>query len=82
VTDGGPDSLEQAIAVTREAQGAGVDVAHVFIGGDGGEYEEALRTNRLGRVGRCLDSRNAVTLAKAIEEALVAVMTGEAAHST
>ncbi|MBQ0918274.1 VWA domain-containing protein [Hydrogenophaga aromaticivorans] len=80
VTDGGPDNLGQAIAVTREAQGAGVDVAHVFIGGDGAEYEEALRANRLGRVGRCLDSRSGVTLAKAIEEALVAVMAGEVTH--
>lgn len=74
VTDGGPDNLAQAIAVTREARAASIDVAHVFIGSDGVEYEQALRNNGLGRVGRCLDSRNAVALAKAIEEALVAVM--------
>lgn len=79
VTDGGPDHLAQAIAVTREAQAAGVDVAHVFIGSGGEEYELALRANGLGRVGRCLDFRNAVTLAKAIEEALVAIMSADAA---
>lgn len=78
VTDGGPDNLPQAIAVTREARAAGIDVAHVFIGSGGLDYEQALRDNGLGRVGRCLDSRSAVALAKAIEGALVAAMSPEA----
>lgn len=74
VTDGAPNGQSEAIAVAREARLSGVEVAHVFLGSDGEGYEQALRSEGLGRVGRCRDENDAVAVASAIEEALVGVM--------
>ena len=74
LTDGDPGNLPAALAVAREAVAADIEIAYVFIGSGGSAYEEELQRGKLGRVGRCRQAANPAALARAIEDALAAVL--------